>query len=57
MHEENLPYRTVTTGEGCYIYDRANQLKALDGFGGLYCVNMSFMKDRTQVIDVVHEQC
>ena len=47
------PNRIVTKGEGCYIYDRENN-KLLDGFGGLYCVNIGY--GRTEVIDAMHEQ-
>jgi len=47
------PNRIITKGEGCYIYDRENN-KLLDGFGGLYCVNIGY--GRTEVIDAMHEQ-
>lgn len=37
----NLPHRVVTGGEGVFIEDRDGN-KLLDGFAGLYCVNVGY---------------
>ena len=33
--------RIITSGSGCYIFDRDGN-KILDGFAGLYCVNVGY---------------
>ena len=49
----DLPNRIITGGKGCYIFDRdGNQL--LDGFAGLYCVNIGYGK--SEVTDAIAKQ-
>ncbi len=49
----NMPDRIVTGAEGVYIHDiKGNKL--LDGFAGLYCVNVGY--GRREVIDAISEQ-
>ena len=47
------PSRIITTGEGVYIFDRDGN-KFLDGFAGLYCVNIGY--GRTEVSDAIAKQ-
>ncbi len=47
------PSRIITTGEGVYIVDRDGN-KFLDGFAGLYCVNIGY--GRTEVSDAIAKQ-
>ncbi|MTI45101.1 L-2,4-diaminobutyrate transaminase [Roseibium hamelinense] len=49
----DAPNRIVTGGKGVYIKDRdGNQL--LDGFAGLYCVNVGY--GRSEIADAIAEQ-
>ena len=48
-----LSNRIITGGEGCYIFDREGN-KLLDGFAGLYCVNIGY--GRTEVSDAIAKQ-
>ena len=45
--------RIISSGEGCYIFDREGN-KLLDGFAGLYCVNIGY--GRTEVSDAIAKQ-
>ncbi|SDX41564.1 L-2,4-diaminobutyrate transaminase [Albimonas donghaensis] len=47
------PQRIVTGGEGVYITDREGK-RSLDGFAGLYCVNVGY--GRMEVADAIAEQ-
>jgi len=47
------PNRIITGGGGIYITD-AEGNESLDGFAGLYCVNIGY--GRTEVADAIHEQ-
>ncbi|WGF89539.1 aspartate aminotransferase family protein [Marinivivus vitaminiproducens] len=47
------PNRIITGGEGVYITDR-NGKRSLDGFGGLYCVNVGYGQSR--IADAIAEQ-
>ena len=47
------PSRIITSGEGVYIFDRDGN-KFLDGFAGLYCVNIGY--GRTEVSDAIAKQ-
>jgi L-2,4-diaminobutyrate transaminase len=47
------PSRIVTGGEGIYITDRDGN-RSLDGFAGLYCVNIGY--GRREVADAIAEQ-
>ena len=49
----NAPQRVITSGEGCYITDRDGN-RFLDGFGGLYCVNIGY--GRKEVSDAIARQ-
>lgn len=49
----NLPDRIITGAEGVYINDM-NGNKLLDGFAGLYCVNVGY--GRSEVTDAIAEQ-
>jgi L-2,4-diaminobutyrate transaminase len=45
--------RIIARGEGVYIYDTEGR-KLLDGFGGLYCVNVGY--GRTEIADAIARQ-
>ncbi len=47
------PQRIVTTAEGCHITDRDGN-RLLDGFAGLYCVNIGY--GRQEVTEAIAEQ-
>ena len=47
------PQRIVTGGEGVYIADR-NGKRSLDGFAGLYCVNVGY--GRKEIAEAIAEQ-
>jgi len=47
------PQRIVTGGEGVYITDR-NGKSSLDGFAGLYCVNVGY--GRQEIAEAIAEQ-
>lgn len=47
------PNRIVTSAEGVYITDSEGR-RSLDGFAGLYCVNVGY--GRTEIIDAMNEQ-
>ncbi|WP_127144095.1 aspartate aminotransferase family protein [Pelagibacterium montanilacus] len=47
------PNRIVSGGKGVYIEDRDGN-KLLDGFAGLYCVNVGY--GRTEIADAIAEQ-
>ena len=47
------PNRIVTGGQGVYIED-AEGNKSLDGFAGLYCVNIGY--GRQEVAEAIYEQ-
>jgi len=47
------PQRIVTRGEGVYITDRDGN-RLLDGFAGLYCVNVGY--GRTQISEAIAKQ-
>jgi len=48
-----IPNRIITSGEGCYIFDRDGN-KFLDGFAGLYCVNVGY--GRSEVSEAIAKQ-
>jgi len=47
------PNRIITSGQGCYIFDRDGN-KFLDGFAGLYCVNIGY--GRSEVSEAISKQ-
>lgn len=47
------PQRIVTGGEGCHIVDRDGN-RLLDGFAGLYCVNVGY--GRTRIAEAIAAQ-
>jgi len=47
------PTRVIEGGEGVYIVDRDGN-RSLDGFAGLYCVNVGY--GRTEISDAIAEQ-
>lgn len=47
------PQRIITSGEGSHITDRDGN-RFLDGFAGLYCVNVGY--GRTQIADAIAKQ-
>jgi L-2,4-diaminobutyrate transaminase len=47
------PNRILTGGEGVYVVDRDGR-KSLDGFSGLYCVNVGY--GRTEIADAIQAQ-
>ncbi len=49
----NAPERVIKTAKGVYIED-VNGNKLLDGFGGLYCVNVGY--GQQDIIDAISEQ-
>ena len=49
----DMPNRIVTDGKGVYIEDH-NGNKLLDGFAGLYCVNVGY--GRSEVADAIADQ-
>ncbi len=49
----NVPERIIKTAKGVYIED-VNGNKLLDGFGGLYCVNVGY--GQQDIIDAISEQ-
>ena len=50
---KEAPQVVMKSGEGVYVYD-SNDNKLLDGFAGLYCVNVGY--GRQPVIDAISEQ-
>ena len=48
-----IPNRIIAGGEGCYIFDRDGN-KFLDGFAGLYCVNVGY--GRSEVSEAIAKQ-
>lgn len=51
--EGRSPTRIVEGGEGVFIKDRDGQ-RLLDGFAGLYCVNVGY--GRKEIADAIHRQ-
>jgi L-2,4-diaminobutyrate transaminase len=49
----DLPHRVITSGEGCHITDRDGK-RWLDGFAGLYCVNVGY--GRQEIADAIAAQ-
>jgi L-2,4-diaminobutyrate transaminase len=49
----NIPQRVITGGKGCHIVDR-DGTKMLDGFAGLYCVNIGY--GRQEVAEAISAQ-
>ena len=49
----DVPSRIITDGEGVYIIDRDGK-KYLDGFAGLYCVNVGY--GRKEIADAISKQ-
>jgi len=49
----DIPNRIMTGGHGIYVEDREGK-RSLDGFAGLYCVNIGY--GRTEVADAIYEQ-
>ncbi|MBT8455314.1 MAG: aminotransferase class III-fold pyridoxal phosphate-dependent enzyme, partial [Alphaproteobacteria bacterium] len=47
------PHRIVTGGDGSFIEDR-DGVRLLDGFAGLYCVNVGY--GRTKIADAIAKQ-
>jgi len=47
------PQRIITGGEGCHITDRDGN-RLLDGFAGLYCVNVGY--GRTEIAQAIADQ-
>lgn len=47
------PHRVIDTAKGVYITDTKG-VKSLDGFAGLYCVNVGY--GRTEIADAIAEQ-
>jgi len=47
------PSRIITGGDGVHIVDRDGK-RSMDGFAGLYCVNIGY--GRTEVADAISEQ-
>jgi len=47
------PQRVIETGEGVYITDTKG-VKSLDGFAGLYCVNVGY--GRTEIAEAISRQ-
>jgi len=47
------PNRIITGGEGCYIVDEDGN-RSLDGFAGLYCVNVGY--GRKEIADAIYRQ-
>lgn len=47
------PSRIMTGGEGVYVVDREGR-RSLDGFAGLYCVNVGY--GRQEIADAITEQ-
>ncbi|HNP35521.1 MAG TPA: aminotransferase [Woeseiaceae bacterium] len=54
-HEKGLlgPPRIMETAQGMELIDRSGK-KLLDGFAGLYCVNVGY--GRTEIADAIYEQ-
>jgi len=52
-HGEIAGPRIIESGRGCHIFDRDGN-KFLDGFGGLYCVNVGY--GRSEVADAIADQ-
>src|SRR5262249_14030937 len=52
-HGEIAGPRIIESGRGCHIFDRDGN-KFLDGFGGLYCVNIGY--GRSEVADAIADQ-
>lgn len=48
-----VPERVIETGQGVYITDTKG-VKSLDGFAGLYCVNVGY--GRTEIADAIADQ-
>ena len=49
----DTPTRVIESGEGCHIVDRDGK-KSLDGFAGLYCVNVGY--GRQEIAEAIAEQ-
>ena len=49
----NIPHRVITGAEGCHIVDRSGN-RFLDGFAGLYCVNIGY--GRQEVAQAIAKQ-
>ena len=49
----DVPHRVITSGSGSHIQDRDGN-RMLDGFAGLYCVNVGY--GRTEIADAIAEQ-
>ncbi len=49
----NIPQRVIAGGSGCHIVDR-DGTKMLDGFAGLYCVNIGY--GRQEVAEAISAQ-
>ena len=49
----NIPHRVITGAEGCHIVDRSGN-RLLDGFAGLYCVNIGY--GRQEVAQAIAKQ-
>ncbi len=49
----NAPQRVISGGRGCHITDR-DGTRLLDGFAGLYCVNVGY--GRPEIADAIAEQ-
>ena len=52
-HGEIAGPRIIESGKGSYIFDRDGR-RYLDGFGGLYCVNIGY--GRSEVADAIADQ-
>ncbi len=48
-----VPHRIVTGGDGSFIEDR-DGVRLLDGFAGLYCVNVGY--GRSKIVDAISKQ-
>ncbi|MFV0513238.1 MAG: aspartate aminotransferase family protein [Jhaorihella sp.] len=49
----NAPHRVIAGAEGCHITDREG-MRLLDGFAGLYCVNVGY--GRSEIAEAIAEQ-
>ena len=49
----DTPFRVMTGGSGVYVEDREGR-QSLDGFAGLYCVNVGY--GRREIADAIAEQ-
>ena len=48
-----VPHRVITGGSGSHIHDRDGN-RMLDGFAGLYCVNVGY--GRPEIVDAIADQ-